>query len=95
MKSYPKQFTRLPYYEHLQIAHMFDIMHIRNNVAETLWRIILDGRSEKEKIVKICNGIQEANHAMKYVIQFHRNGDQININSLPWLLMEHQSNFVK
>ena len=65
MKSYPKQFSRFPYY-----------------VAETLWRI-LDGRSEKEKMVKICNDIQEANHAMKDVIQFHRNGDQININSLP------------
>ena len=52
MKSYPKQFSRFPYYEHLLIAHLFDIMHIKKNVAETLWRI-LDGRSEKEKIVKI------------------------------------------
>ena len=37
MKSYPKQFSRLPYYEHLQIAHLFDIMHIEKNVTETLW----------------------------------------------------------
>ena len=94
MKSYPKQFNRFPYYEHLRIAHLFDIMHIKKNVAETLWRI-LDGRSEKEKIEKNCNDIQEANHAMKDVIQFHRNRDQININSLPWMLMKQQSNVVK
>ena len=87
MKSYPKQFSRLPYYEPLQIAHLFDTMHIGKNVTETLWRI-LDGESEKERIVKICNDIQEANHAIKDVIQFHRIGDQININSLPWILTE-------
>ena len=89
-----KQFSRFPYYENLQIAHMFDTMHIRKNVAKTLWRI-LDGRSDKEKIVKICNDIQEANHAMKDVIQLHRNKVQININSLPWLLTKQQINFVK
>ena len=59
IKSYPKQFSRFSYYEHLQIAHMFDTMHIGKNVVETLWRI-LDLRSDKEKIVKICNDIQEA-----------------------------------
>ena len=74
MKSYPKQFSRLPYYEYLLVFHLFDTMHIGKNVAETLWRI-LDGRSDKEKIVKICNGIQEANHAMKDVITLHRNRD--------------------
>ena len=79
MKSYPKQLSRLPYYEHLQIAHMFDTMHIRNNVAKKLRRI-LDGRSEKERIVKIWKDIQEGNHEMKGIIQFHRNGYQININ---------------
>jgi len=95
MKSYPKQFSRLPYYEQLQIVHLFDTMHIGKNVAETLWRI-LDGRRDKEKIVKICNDIQEANHAMKDVIEYLDNdGDQINISSLPWLLMEQQSNVVK
>ena len=73
---------------------MFDPMQIKNNVAETLWRI-LDLRSDKEKIVKICNDIQEANHAMKCVIQLHINGDQVNINSIPWLLMGQQSKFVK
>ena len=31
---------------------------------------------------------------MKDVIQFHHNKDQININSLPWMLMEQQSNVV-
>ena len=95
MKSYPKQFSRLPYYEKLQIVHLFDTMHIGKNVAETLWRI-LDGRRDKEKIVKICNDIQEANHAMKDVIEYLDNdGDQINISSLPWLLTEQQSNVVK
>ena len=43
-------------------------------------------RSDKENIVKICKDIQEGNHAMKDVIQFHSNGEQININSLPWML---------
>ena len=95
MKSYPKQFSRLPYYEQLQIVHLFDTMHIGKNVAETLWRI-LDERRDKEKIVKICNDIQEANHAMKDVIEYLDNdGDQINIRSLPWLLTEQQSNVVK
>ena len=95
MKSYLKQFSRLPYYEQLKIVHLFDTMHIGKNVAETLWRI-LDGRRDKEKIVKICNDIQEANHAMKDVIEYLDNdGDQINISSLPWLLTEQQSNAVK
>ena len=87
MKSYPKQLITFSYYEHLKIAHMFDTMHIRNNVTETLWRI-LDIRRDKEKNVKICNDIKESNHAIKYVIQLHRNGYQININALPWLLTE-------
>ena len=52
-------------------------------------------RREKDKIVKAFKDIQEGNHAMKYVIQFHSNGDQININSIPWIFTEHQSNFVK
>ena len=73
---------------------MFDTMHIIKNVARTLWRI-LDGRSEKEKIVKISKDIQEGNHAMKYIIQFHSNRDQINIKSLPWMLTEQHSNVVK
>ena len=95
MKSYPKQFSRFPYYEHLLIVHLFDTMHIGKNVAETLWRI-LDGRSDKDKIVKICSDIQEANHAMKDNIEYLNNdGDKINIRSLPWLLTEQQSNAVK
>ena len=69
-------------------------MHIENNMDETLWQI-LDGRSEKERIAKICKYIQKGNHAMKDVIQFHRNRDQININSLPWMITEKQSNDVK
>jgi hypothetical protein len=63
MKSYPSQFMRFPYYEELKIAHLFDTMHIRKNVTETLWRII-DDRRDKEFFFKISTDIQEANHAM-------------------------------
>ncbi len=95
MKIYPKQFSRFPYYEHLIIVHLFDKMHIGKNVAGTLWKI-LDGRSDKEINFKFCNDIQEANHAMKYIIEhLNTDGDQINIRSLPWLLIEQQSNAVK
>ena len=95
MKSYPKQFSRFPYYEHLLVVHLFDTMHIGKNVAKTLWRI-LDERSDKEKIVKICNDIHESNHAMKDIIEHLNNdGDKINIRSLPWLLTKKQSNAVK
>ena len=69
-------------------------MHVRKNVTQTLWKI-LDLRSNKEKIVKFCIDIQQGNHAMNDVIQFHRNKDQINIKSLPWMLTEKQSNVVK
>ena len=79
--------SKFPYYEHLQIAHLFNTMHIAKNVTETLWRL-LELRREKDKIVKVCKDIQQGNHAMKDIIQFHRNGNQININSLPWFLME-------
>ena len=61
---------------------MFDTMHIGKNVTEKLWRL-LELRSEKDKIVKVCKYIQEGNHAMKDIIKFHSNIDQININSIP------------
>ena len=89
MKNYPIQFSRFPYYEHLQIAHLFDTMHIGKNVTEILWRL-MELRTEKDKIVKVFKYIQEGNHAMKDIIQFHSNRDQININSIPWMLMEKQ-----
>ena len=54
MKSYPTQFMRFPYYQDLKIIHLFDTMYIRKNVIENLWQII-DGRRDKEKIVKVCN----------------------------------------
>ena len=54
MKSYPTQFSRLPYDKDLWIVHLFDVMHIGKNVTETLWKI-LDGRRDREKIAKICN----------------------------------------
>ena len=68
------QFTRFPYYEHLQIVHLFDTMHIEKNIIETLWKI-LDGNRDKEKIVKICKDIKEANHAMQSVICSNSDGD--------------------
>ena len=94
MNFFPKHFSRFPFYEHLQISHMFDTMHIEKNVTKKLWKI-LDGRSEKERIVKICKDIQEGNHAMKDIIQFHNNGYQININSIPWMFTEQKSNVVE
>ena len=45
--------------------------------------------------MKACKDIQEGNRATKDVIQFHSNGDQINIKSIPWMFMEQQSNVVK
>ena len=53
---------------------------------------IIDGKRDKEKIVKICNDVQEGNHAMQSVIWSINNGDQ---NKLPWLLIEQQRNGVK
>ena len=69
-------------------------MHIGKNVIETLRRI-LELRIKKDKIVKVCKYIQEGTHAMEDVIQFHSNRDQININSIPWMFTEQQSNVVK
>ena len=69
-------------------------MHIGKNVTEILWRL-LEIRREKDKVVKACKYIQESNHAMKDVIQFHSNGEQVNINSIPWMFTEQQSNVVK
>ena len=58
-----------------------------------IWRT-LDGRSNKDKIGKICSDIAEANHALQSVTNSNaREGDQ-NI-SLPWLLTEQQSNAIK
>ena len=37
MKIYPIQFSKFPYYENLQIAHLFDTIHIGKNVTKTLW----------------------------------------------------------
>ena len=94
MKSYPMQFNRFPYYEHLQIVHLFDIMHIRKNITELLWRI-LDGRIDKERIGNICCDIREANHALQSVIINSKGNGCKQNTSLPWLLTEQQSNIVK
>ena len=93
MKSCPKQFSMLPYYEHLEIVHLFDTMHIEKNISETLWKI-LDGRRDKEKIVKICNDI-EVSHAMQNVIHSNSDGDTQNTSALPWLLTEERMKDVK
>ena len=94
MQIYPMQFSRFPYYEHLQIVHLFDTMHIGKNTTELLWRI-LDGRIDKERIGNICSDIQEANHTLQSVI-INSNGDgrQVNI-SLPWCLTEQPRNIEK
>ena len=39
--------------------------------------------------------IKEGNHAMKDVVQYYSNGDQININSIPWMFMEQQLMLLK
>ena len=57
LKIYPMQFTRLPYYKQLPLVHLFNPMHIGKNVTETLWKI-LDGRRDKDQIVKSCSGIE-------------------------------------
>jgi hypothetical protein len=93
MKSFPKQFSRLPYYEQLEIIHLFDTMHIGNNVTKMLWRI-LDGRRDKEKNSKICSDIQEANHAMINIIDLNKT-NEVDRNSLPWLFKEDESNVIK
>ena len=67
MKSYPIQFSRFPYYEHLQIAHLLDTMHIGKNVTKMIC-IILDGRTDKDQIGKKCSDIAETNHALQSVI---------------------------
>ena len=59
-----------------------------------LWKI-LDGRTNKERIGKICYDIREASQALQSVI-INSNGDGHEQNtSLPWLLTEQQSNIVK
>ena len=82
------------YYEHLQIAHLFDTMHIGKKVTEMIWRI-LDGRTQKDKIGKFCSDIVEANHALQSVINSNFEKEYRNIISLPWLLTEQQSNDMK
>ena len=58
MKRYPLQFSRFPYYEHLQIAHLFNTMHNENNVTKMICRII-DGRTNKIKLEKIVVTLQK------------------------------------
>ena len=94
MKCYPIQFSSCPYNEHLQISHLFDTMHIGKNVREMIWRI-LDGRTDKDKIGKICSDIAEANHALQSVINSNVGEEYRNVISIPWLLKEQPSNDIK
>ena len=72
----------------------FDPMHIGKNVADTLWKI-LDGRCDKDQIVKTCSDIEESNHPMKNGIRPNKNGDWIDTSALSWLLSEQQTNAIK
>ena len=58
-----------------------------------IWRI-LDGRTDKDKIGKICSDIVEANHTLQSVIISNAKNENRNI-SLPWLLREQQRNAIK
>ena len=58
-----------------------------------IW-IILDGRTDKDKIGKNCSDIAEANHTLQSVINSNEGEGYQNI-SLPWLLTEQQSNDIK
>ena len=58
-----------------------------------IWRF-LDGRTDKDKIGKICSDIAKSNHALQSVIYYNVKDGDINI-SLPWLLTEQQSNDIK
>ena len=65
--------------------HLFDVVHIGKNVTKTLWKI-LDGRCDKKKLIKICNDIDESNHALKFFLESNRDGNYINRIVIPWLL---------
>ena len=82
-----------PYYEHLQIAHFFDTMHIGKNVTKMIWQI-LDRRIDKDKIGKNYSDIEEANHTLQSAINSNAGDGDRNI-SLPWLLIEQQRNSIK
>ena len=90
LKRYSTQFSRLPYYEHLQVAHLFDTMHIGKNVTECLWKLI-DGRNNKEKNAKVISDIQDSN-SLQHLTHSYGNGNSTN---LPWLLTEQESSVVK
>lgn len=68
--------------------------HIGKNVTKTLWKI-LDGRHDKEKLVKICSDIHDSKHVTKNIIESNRNGNQIIASALPWLLMGQKSNAIE
>ena len=94
LKCYPKEFSRLSYYENLEIVNLFDTIYIRENVTKTLWKI-LDGRHDKEKLAKFCRDISDSKHVMKNIAESNSNGDQINASALLWLLMKQQGNSIK
>ena len=72
---------------------LFEAMHIGKNVTETLCKI-LDGRCDKEKMVKFFNDIDESNHALNFFLESNSNGNQINTSVIPWLLTQQQTNAI-
>ena len=68
-------------------------MHIEKNVTKMIW-LILDGRTDKDKIGKKCSDIVESNHTLQSVIISNPGDGDRNI-SIPWLLTEQQSNAIK
>ena len=54
----------------------------------------MEGEINKN-FVKICNDIKESNHVFQSVTHSNSNGDNQNISSLPWLLIEQKSKDVK
>ena len=94
MKIYSEQFNGVPYYDYLEIVHLFNTIHMMKNVIDTLQKI-LDGRRNKDKFVNICNDNKGDNHEMQSVICSNSDGDAQNINALPWLLTQQQRKDVK
>jgi hypothetical protein len=58
MKQFSIHFNKLPYYEHLLVAHLFDIIHIGKNDTKFLWRI-LDGSNKKDQFSNVRSDIEE------------------------------------
>ena len=54
----------------------------------------MNGRCDKEKLVKICNGIDKYNHALKFFLESNSNENQINTSVIPWLLTQQETDAI-